>query len=608
MTPKRLFFLLVLLPTVGLLTPGIGVGVEGDPPPPTAEPDERIPNLGLQDLGSTSRLTPLVDRIGTDYRALRRFHRIPTSVAAGQRLDEFLAKAQERLGAVDFSALEQDGRIDHLLLADFLEYRRQRIEFERERIGEIRDWIPFAETIVAFERDRIDMKRLDPKAAAGGVAAIAKTVNELRDSLKKEQKENGESGGGKGDGLSPVLARRAAGVVTSLSETLEHWYEYHAGYHPEATWWLSAPHGKAQKALEEYGKFLREEVAGIVEGKEEPLIGDPIGREALLADLENERIPYTPEELVSIAESELDWCLEEMRKAAREMGLGDDWKAALGEVKEQTVPPGEQDLLVRDVARQAIEFLDEHDLVTIPPLARETWTLEMISAEDQKLWPFAYYGGQHMAVAYPTDEMSHERKLEAMRGNNIHFTRNVAQHELIPGHHLQGFMAQRYRSYRRMFHTPFYGEGWALYWEMLLYDAGFPRGPEDRIGMLLWRMHRCARVIVSLRFHLGEMTPEEMVDFLVEEIGLEEDGATGEVRRYIKGDYSPLYQCAYLIGGIQFRALREELVESGPMSDREFHDAVLRQGPIPVELVRAALTGEELERDQDPEWRFVGDP
>ncbi len=57
-------------------------------------------------------------------------------------------------------------------------------------------------------------------------------------------------------------------------------------------------------------------------------------------------------------------------------------------------------------------------------------------------------------------------------------------------------MNQRYRAYRGAFYTPFWEEGWAFYWELLLWDQGFPRSPEDRIGMLFWHMHcRAARVI-----------------------------------------------------------------------------------------------------------------
>jgi uncharacterized protein (DUF885 family) len=53
-------------------------------------------------------------------------------------------------------------------------------------------------------------------------------------------------------------------------------------------------------------------------------------------------------------------------------------------------------------------------------------------------------------------------------------------HELIPGHHLQGFMAARYKPYRSLFGTPFWTEGNALYWEMLFWDLNFPKTPENR--------------------------------------------------------------------------------------------------------------------------------
>ena len=182
-----------------------------------------------------------------------------------------------------------------------------------------------------------------------------------------------------------------------------------------------------------------------------------------------------------------------------------------------------------------------------------------------------------MQVSYPTDEMAAEDKLMSLRGNNPHFSRATVHHELIPGHHLQGFMIDRYMPHRREFGTPFWMEGWALYWEMRLWDLGFPRSPEDRVGMLFWRSHRAARIIFSLRFHMGTMTPDEAIDLLVNRVGHERANATAEVRRSFNGSYPPLYQIAYMIGGLQFRALHRELVTSGRMTERAFHDAVLQE-------------------------------
>jgi uncharacterized protein (DUF885 family) len=151
-------------------------------------------------------------------------------------------------------------------------------------------------------------------------------------------------------------------------------------------------------------------------------------------------------------------------------------------------------------------------------------------------------------------------------------------------------------------------EGWSLYWEFMLWDKGYGATPEDRVGMLFWRMHRAARIIVSLKFQLGQMTPKEMVEFIVERVGHERSGATSEVRRFIGGNYSPLYQCGYMIGGMQLRALRKEVLEAGRLTEREFNDAVLTVGPIPIEFVRASLLELPLTRELRATWRFAGEP
>ena len=63
-----------------------------------------------------------------------------------------------------------------------------------------------------------------------------------------------------------------------------------------------------------------------------------MGRDALMNELADTMIPYTPEELIAIAQTEYDWCMNEMLKASREMGFGDDWHAAVEKVKTMHVP------------------------------------------------------------------------------------------------------------------------------------------------------------------------------------------------------------------------------------------------------------------------------
>jgi uncharacterized protein (DUF885 family) len=124
--------------------------------------------------------------------------------------------------------------------------------------------------------------------------------------------------------------------------------------------------------------------------------------------------------------------------------------------------------------------------------------------------------------------------------------------------------------------------------------------------MLFWRSHRCARIIFSLSFHMEKMTPQQCIDLLVNRVGHEPDNAAGEVRRSFAGNYGPLYQAAYLLGGMQLHALHKELVDSGKMTNRAFHDTILKENRIPIEMARAILTKQKLTRDFKSSWKFYG--
>lgn len=230
--------------------------------------------------------------------------------------------------------------------------------------------------------------------------------------------------------------------------------------------------------------------------------------------------------------------------------------------------------------------------------------MAMLGPEAQKVNPF-FLGGETIRLSFPTAAMGHDEKLQSLRSNNEHFCRATVHHELIPGHWLQEFAEPRHRPWRRLFATPFWTEGWALYWEMRLYDLGLAHGPEDRIGMLYWRKHRCARIVFSLNFHLGAWSGPRCVDYLVERVGHERAAAEGEVRRSLGGGYGPLYQAAYMLGGLQLRALHRELVRPGsPWTEKRFHDAVLHQNSIPIAAVRAALADAPPGKDLSG-WRFA---
>jgi uncharacterized protein (DUF885 family) len=404
--------------------------------------------------------------------------------------------------------------------------------------------------------------------------------------------------------MTVLLTNRAEQTIRGQQMALRSVFNFYGGYNPDFTWWVTAPHKKLDSALSGYAKALKAKVDKTLLPKDDGsgIIGNPIGREELIRQLKQEMIPYTPEELVEIANKEFAWCDKEMLKASAGLGFGTDWKQALEKVKQTYVPEGKQPEVILDLFNQSVSFIKQHDLITIPPIAEETWRMSMMSATQQRVSPF-FLGGELIQISYPTSEMEHEEKLMSMRGNNPHFSRATVHHELIAGHHLQQFMNNRNKEYRN-FNTPFWTEGWALYWEMILWDMNFPRSHEDRVGMLFWRMHRCARIIFSLNYHLGRWTPQQCIDFLVDRVGHERANAEGEVRRSFTGNYGPLYQLAYMMGALQFYALKKELVDSGKMTYKQFHDSVLRLNNIPVELVRASLTNQPLAKGFTTQWRF----
>lgn len=540
-----------------------------------------------------SRLRGVIEKYGEDYGVLNRFYSAQTSPNRQARFKQLNADWLALLNKQNFDALNHDEQVDYLLFKNYLEHEQRELDRYGQQLTEMSPLVPFARTISDLEDSRRKLETIDP-------AKTAVLLNDLNKAITATQKDIED---GKIAKPKRTVANRAARTVASLRQTLQRWFTFYNAYDPMFTWWNAEPYKTVDANLQAFQAFLLDKLVGIKPDDKTTIIGDPIGREALIQELEYEMIPYTPEELIEIANKEFAWCETEMKKASREMGYGDDWKKALEAVKQKYVEPGKQPELIKNLAYEAIDFVEKNDLVTVPKVARDGWRMEMMTPERQLVAPF-FLGGETILVSYPTNGMTHEQKMMSMRGNNPYFSHATVFHELIPGHHLQGFMINRYRPYRQTFYTPFWMEGWALYWEFLLWDLGFQKSPENRVGALFWRMHRCARIIFSLNFHLEKMSPQECVDFLVERVGHERDNALGEVRRSFSGDYGPLYQIAYMMGGLQFYNLHHDLVDSKKMTNKQFHDAILKEGPIPVEMVRAILTNQKLTKDFKTNWRF----
>ena len=531
-------------------------------------------------------------RYQADCGILMRFYTIAGSPERRERMTAFYNDYLSQLNKLPFDSYSVGGKADWLLLHRELESELYLLKEEAESYEKIKGLVSTGAPLYELEKLRRRGKHLDSEKVSAELTATAKKMEAEIKALSKVAP------------LQPAEARLAAEVIGGQRSALYSVVDFYSGYDPQFSWWVKKPWQLMDTILAQYGKKIATKVDSSLLPKNDGsgIIGQPIGEKELLRLLQYEYIPYSPEELVDIANKEFAWCDAEVRKASREMGFGDDWKAAQEKVKMSFVPAGQQPEAMLKLYDESVAFLKKNNLIDIPPMAEETWRMRMIPPRQQLISPF-FLGGEVLQISYPTDDMQHEDKMMSMRGNNPHFSRATVHHELIAGHHLQQFMNNRNYSYR-LYRTPFWTEGWALYWEFVLWDKGFPQSPEDRIGMLFWRMHRCARIIFSLNYQLGKWTPQQCIDFLVDRVGHERANAEGEVRRSFTSNYGPLYQLAYMTGAFQFYALKKELVDSGKMSYKQFHEAVLQQNSMPVEMLRAILTKQKLTRDFKTNWRF----
>ena len=555
----------------------------------------------------------LLDRFSRDRETLQRQFPSKMEPKRISEMENFFKEWHRLLLEMDFNQMNRSGKVDYILFRQKLERDQQQFTDDANHLKTAAKLLPFIEKITALEYEKRAQGKYNPQELAPRLEQLSQDIDREGERIRKEvmksrkhQKEHGR------DESAERIFKSAEEGCRELQRVVDNWFNYYRGYDPLLTWWITAPSKKLSSSLGAYADTFKPDPKTSSNPTQKAPPKDfnaenhapPVGAEHLTSLLAREMIPYTAGELVEIGKKELAWCVEQQKKASNELGFGDNVTAALEHVKTKHVPPGEQSSVIRRLALEAIDYLEDNALVTIPQLAKDSWRVGMMSPGRQRYNPF-FTGGSTISVSYPHLDMNHADKLMSMRGNNPHFSAATVHHELIPGHHLQDFMTSRYNTHRGIYRTVFWTEGWALYWEMLLWDRRFPKTAEDRMGFLFWRMHRCVRIIFSLGYHLDQFTPQQCVDMLVDIVGHERTHAEGEVRRSLAPGTPVLYQCAYMLGGMQFHVLHKELVASGKMTPREFHDQILRGNRIPVEMVRAEISDIPLSRDYRSNWRFA---
>jgi uncharacterized protein (DUF885 family) len=163
----------------------------------------------------------------------------------------------------------------------------------------------------------------------------------------------------------------------------------------------------------------------------------------------------------------------------------------------------------------------------------------------------------------------------------------LAFHEAVPGHHLQVSIANELPDVPRILkfsgYTA-YSEGWGLYSEQLGKEVGFYQDPYSEFGRLALELWRAARLVVDTGIHAKGWSHEQATAWLIENTPNDEGGAEKAIDRYFA---IPGQATAYMIGQLKILELRDRAKKTlGKSFDiREFHDVVLKSGPVPLPIL-----------------------
>ncbi len=282
----------------------------------------------------------------------------------------------------------------------------------------------------------------------------------------------------------------------------------------------------------------------------------------------------------------------EITQLAATLEPGRHWRDVAERARERGRVPHDVMLATyRDQVRDAERFVREHGVVPVPdgPVAVVP-TPPFLTA----LVPFAAYDPPPVELPDRTGRFYVTVPQAAPAGGSSEQALehcafeipSLVVHEAYPGHHLQLLTAHALDSeVRRHLWTPLTVEGWALYCESLMAQAGFFKEPEVRLFHLISLFWRAVRITLDVGLHTRGMTPLEAVNDLAGRLPMQRRNAEAEVRRYCA---MPTYNLSYAVGRREILRLRDSYRERAGSAFRPeaFHAELLSYGGLPVSLSR----------------------
>lgn len=285
----------------------------------------------------TPNIQTTIQTFAADLADIQSFLSISFSPARAAKVKEFLTSELSSLPkSFEFARLRQDDQVDYLLLQSLIKRLLHQGKAAARKYQQAKDlglfggWV---DVCIQFVETRHEVGRQSGKEIAADFQTAEQGVDELISLLDSD----GSFEGGKELFIVFWTIARFEELHGALAEAVG----FYQGYDPVISWWIESPWQTLSGRLTALIAALKKKTGVDGSASADDIVGDPIGREALLEELEAEWVAYTPEELLQIGEDEFQWCEREMEKASKALGFSSS-QEALEHVKNTFVEPGEQ--------------------------------------------------------------------------------------------------------------------------------------------------------------------------------------------------------------------------------------------------------------------------
>ena len=519
------------------------------------------------------------------YGSMSGFHEYDTrledwSAEGHQKRIATLRGLRERLQRLDRAHLTDGQKLDSELLAS-------QLEAELFDLATLETWRRNPMAYVGKPGEAVDvlMKRdfapADERisSATARLRQVPALLDAMRTNVENPPRE-----------FTELASQMAKGSVEFLRKTVPEW----ADGHGRDQGGLKALHVAARQAADAMATaatWLEQDLLPKSKG------AYAIGAEAFSRKLLHEEMVDIPlDRLLAMGEANLKKDQAAFRAGAQQVAPGQTPQAAMTVLAQDH--PGEANLVpaTRETIEKIRQFLVDRQIVTLPaerrPLIAETPPFARNGAFASMDSPGAFEKQATEAFYYVTPPEANwdaRHKEEHLRLFNRPVLEVITIHEAFPGHFMQFLYAPGWPSKTRKLLGPASNvEGWAHYGEQMMIEEGYGGSdPKLRLAQLSEALLRDCRYVVGIKMHTQGMTVAQGAKFFVEQGYQEPANAYEEARR---GAYNPTY-LYYTLGKLLLYELRGEYQNKlgAGYSLRGFHDAFLKEGPLPFALLRRAL-------------------